>query len=183
MQFYRSNGHDVINLDGGAPRNAQLNSLWKECNILDRDKVSSLIHDFRPDNVIHMAARTDLHGTTLEDYEANRAGVQNAVDAVNSVGTVQRELYASSRMIVQTGYIMKSEWDYKPNLPYRDSKVETEKVVRAQPEGSVPWLLFRPTSIWGEWFEIPSNRGQESLRASQGNARDEELRLCWQCRL
>jgi nucleoside-diphosphate-sugar epimerase len=155
VEFYRSKGYDVINLDGGAPRNAQLNSLWKECSILDREKVSKLIHDFRPDNVIHMAARTDLHGTTLEDYEANRAGVQNVVDAVNSVGTVHRALYASSRMIVQTGYIMKSEWDYKPNLPYGESKVETEKVVRAQPEGSVPWLLFRPTSIWGEWFDIP----------------------------
>jgi GlcNAc-P-P-Und epimerase len=155
VEFYHSRGWEVVNFDVITSRNPKLASLWTEGSILDRDRVRAVIDDFRPGFVVHLGARCDLHGHTLEDYEANRAGVQNVVDAVNAVGSVKRALYASSRMVVQTGYIMKSEWDYKPNLPYGASKVETEKVVRAQPEGSVPWLLFRPTSIWGEWFDIP----------------------------
>ena len=155
VDFYHSRGWEVLNFDQLTPRNAAQSSLWREVSILDRDALIRSVSDYLPDYVVNLAARTDLHGTTIDDYEANRAGVQNIVDAVNSAGSVRRALYASSRMVVRTGYIMQSEWDYQPNLPYGDSKVETERIVRAQPEGSVPWLLFRPTSIWGEWFDIP----------------------------
>jgi nucleoside-diphosphate-sugar epimerase len=155
VDYYDSRGWEVVNLSDVPPRNLAQARLYRECDIEDRDTLYRLVKEIRPEVVVHLAARTDLDGKTVADYSTNVQGCQNVVDAVNAVGTVRRALYASSRLVFKIDHKPKHDYDYKPSTPYGESKIETERIVKAQPDGSVPWMLFRPTSIWGEWFDVP----------------------------
>jgi len=50
----------VAPLDVAKPRNQQHSNYWKRGDILDRDHIIEIFSDFRPQVVLHMAARTDL---------------------------------------------------------------------------------------------------------------------------
>ena len=46
--------------------------------------------------------------------------------------------------------------DYSATTPYGKSKVFLEKYVRDNCHNShYDWIIFRPTSIWGPWFDEP----------------------------
>jgi nucleoside-diphosphate-sugar epimerase len=155
VAYFVSKGWDVLNIAKDPPKDPSQSKMYRECNICDRDSVMGYFRDFKPEYVIHLAARTDLNGKVLQDYDPNITGTQNVVDATNEVGTVKRALYASTRLVFKMGYQHQHDYDYKATTVYGMSKIETERIVKAQPEGSVPWMLFRPTSIWGEWFDVP----------------------------
>ncbi len=56
-------------------------------------------------------------------------------------------------MVCRIGYEPVSDFDYCPPTAYGASKVETECLVRSAK--AIPWVLVRPTSIWGPWFDVP----------------------------
>jgi nucleoside-diphosphate-sugar epimerase len=59
-------------------------------------------------------------------------------------------------MVCPIGYQPKSEFDYNPPNKYGESKVLGEKIVREELKKSdFSWIILRPTSIWGPWFDIP----------------------------
>ena len=59
-------------------------------------------------------------------------------------------------MVCRIGYEPKDDNDYCPSTPYGESKVMGEKIVRAAANKiPCPWLIVRPTSIWGPWFDVP----------------------------
>ena len=147
-------GYEVANYDSIYPRNPQHARLFKEGNILDKEQLDITVHDFRPELCVHLAARTDLNGATIADYDANTSGVRNMIAAAQSVGTVTRILFASSRYVHRTEVFPKHDDDYSPFTTYGESKVETERIVRSSGL-EIPWAIFRPTSIWGPWFRIP----------------------------
>ena len=148
-------GEQVVSLDVEPPKNPEHRGLWREVDILDRETFLSEVRDAAPRIVIHFAARTDLHGQTVADYAANVAGVQNAIDAVNGAGTVERAIYASTRLVFEISHRPSHDYDYRATTPYGASKIEGEKLVLAQDDGAVPWVMVRPTSIWGPWFDVP----------------------------
>lgn len=80
--------------------------------------------------MIHLAARTDLRGVTLQDYDANMSGVSNVLAAINEAGSVQRAIFASSMYVCEPGYMPKDFEDYAPHTLYGESKVETEKELK-----------------------------------------------------
>ena len=57
-------------------------------------------------------------------------------------------------LVCRLGYKPSSEVDYCPNTPYGRSKVIGEELVRSS-NISFPWVIVRPTSIWGPWFAAP----------------------------
>lgn len=155
VDYYEKAGWEVWNLSDVPPRNKKQEHLYKLCDINNADLVHQLFAEFRPDFVVHLAARTDLDGKTIEDYRTNVGGTQNVVNAVNQVGSVQRAVYASSRLVFEIGHSPAHDYDYRPSTPYGESKIETERIVKSQGDSCVPWMLIRPTSIWGEWFHVP----------------------------
>jgi nucleoside-diphosphate-sugar epimerase len=44
------------------------------------------------------------------------------------------------------------EFDYSPPNAYGRSKVEAERIVRAEAVDRFTWTLVRPTTIWGPWW-------------------------------
>lgn len=147
-------GRVVTSIDVAPPRDPQHRTLWTEVDLVDADAVRAAVAEAAPVSVLHLGARTDLEGATLEDYAANTIGTANLLAAVRGCATPPRVIVASSRMVCPIGYQPSSDVDVDPPNAYGMSKVETERVFR---EGDYPgtWAITRPTSIWGPWFKAP----------------------------
>ncbi len=154
IEFYK-NTADVINLDIKSPRNKGHLKYWKNVDITNFEELNHAISKFSPDIVIHMAARTDLDGKTLEDYSANIQGVKNIMEITNKIDSISKVIFASSRLVCKIGYKPNDEYDYCPTTVYGESKVIGEKLVKENSEFTKKWIIVRPTSIWGPWFDIP----------------------------
>jgi nucleoside-diphosphate-sugar epimerase len=154
VEHYRARGSTVVNVDPAPPRNPAHRDVWTRFDPLDGEALRAAIAELRPTAVLHMGARTDLDGADLAAYAANTEGVRVMVDALRDAPSVQRVIFASSRMVCHIAYRPKHETDWCPPNPYGESKVVGEQIVRAA-DLPVPWTLVRPTSIWGEWFDVP----------------------------
>lgn len=154
LQFYEEKGYNVFNIDKATPRRKECIKNWRELNILDYDSFESEILSIQPDIVIHLAARTDLNGKKLIDYDSNTVGTQNLIKILNKVPSIKRVIFTSSMLVCSPGYIPKNSTDYAPTTPYGESKVLMEKIIN-QTQHSYEWAIVRPTSIWGPWFSEP----------------------------
>jgi nucleoside-diphosphate-sugar epimerase len=132
----------------------EINDLTHIIDICDYTAFRTAVLDFCPDYIIHLAARTDLDGTSLSDYAANIIGVENLMKIVNELPNLKKVLITSSMLVCHTGYYPKNQSDYAPTTLYGESKVETEKIVWAN-KPHCDWAILRPTSIWGPWFGVP----------------------------
>lgn len=155
VQHYLDLGADVANFDIAPPRNRAHAGLWRPVDLLDSPSLAKAVGDYSPQLVFHMAARTDLEGRSLDDYAANIAGVENLVDALLRLSGLQFAVFASSMLVCRIGYQPVDEFDYRPGTPYGESKALGEQIVRRRAGSGFPWLLVRPTSIWGPWFGSP----------------------------
>jgi nucleoside-diphosphate-sugar epimerase len=102
-----------------------------------------------------LAARTDLKGTQLEQYRANIDGVRNIIYAARTLKRVERIVFGSSMLVCPLGYQPHSDDDYKPSTIYGTSKAIGEQLVRTLAGITIPWVIVRPTSLWGPWFDVP----------------------------
>ncbi len=154
VEHYTESGVPVLNLDPAEPRNWQHVSYWRRVDPLDADDLRIALSEFAPTHVHHLGARTDLHGTTLDDYAYNTRGVEIVIDVCNKLDGLRRVVFASSRLVCRIGYQPTSDIDYCAPNAYGESKVRGEQIVRSAETG-FPWVILRPTSIWGPWFDIP----------------------------
>ena len=156
LEYLTAHTHHVCNFDIVAPRNIKHHSNWHQGDLLDVDELRSLLLKFSPEIIFHMAARTDLDGKTVDDYSINTVGVKNLICASRGIASLRRIIFASSRLVCKIDYNPKDEFDYYPDTPYGQSKVNGEKIVRNYLAGMpCEALIVRPTSIWGPWFEVP----------------------------
>ncbi|QCR22593.1 NAD(P)-dependent oxidoreductase [Pontibacter sp. SGAir0037] len=148
-------GHEVLNLDIARPQNEQQFPYWRQVDILEFEKLKVLILLFNPDVIIHLAAVTDLDGTTLDYYRANFDGTKHIIDIANMLPSIKKVVYTSSMYVCKPGYVPLNYDDYKPHTLYGESKVKAELLVKESVNINHNWVLIRPTSIWGPWFNIP----------------------------
>lgn len=152
VEYLLNHGYKVINFDLRPPRNSIYKSFWLRIDICNRDELIQASREFKPDYIIHLAARTDLNEqANLEDYNANIKGVENIME-IAVIENVKRIVVASSMLVCKLGYIPKDELDFSPSTLYGESKVLTEKIAR---KFINDWVIIRPTSIWGPWFGEP----------------------------
>lgn len=144
----------VVNLDASPPRCSEHAPLWRRCDLLDATGLEAVARDTRPTHVLHLAARTDLHGSTSRDYAANTEGTRNVLQALEGLSAPPRLVVASSRMVCRIGYRPRAADDYCPPNAYGASKVQTERILSGSGYGG-GWSVVRPTSIWGPWFGVP----------------------------
>lgn len=155
IQSFLDKGMKVLNLDMMPPRNSSHNHVWHEQDILDKGHVVELVRRFSPDYIFHMAARTDLNGSKIDEYQANTTGVSNVIEALNELGKFEKVVFASSMLVCRLGYQPLNDRDYCPPNAYGESKVLGEEMVRSQMREGLPWVIVRPTSLWGPWFDVP----------------------------
>lgn len=163
MESFLADGWEVRNFDREEVRESRHREFQKKGDILDGTALKAAVKEFQPELVVHLAARCDLDGATVEDYAANTSGVQKTIDAVRAAGSVQRVLFASSRYVHRTEVFPGRDDEYSPFTAYGASKVQGERIVR-QSGLEIPWALFRPTSIWGPWFGVPYRQFFDTVR-------------------
>lgn len=156
VEYFATRGYNVLNYDFRSPQNEAYIANWVKGDINDFDTYLKITADFSPDYFIHLAARTDLleEKDLTNGYESNIKGVHKTIDVINRVSSIKRVLFASSRLVCRIDYLPKNFDDYCPPNLYGESKVLGEKIVK-QAEINKEWLIFRPTSIWGPWFDTP----------------------------
>lgn len=147
-------GHTVINIDIYPPRNNEHLKYWQKIDIRNYKSIKEIALSFNPDYIIHLAARTDLDGKSIHDYDSNTKGVSNIINTASLLPNLKKIIITSSMLVCHTGYYPKDQFDYSPSTLYGESKVETEKIVWNNPP-KCDWAIIRPTSIWGPWFGIP----------------------------
>lgn len=146
--------HEIINIDIVSPPINALKTKTEICDICDKERLSQIIKSFAPDYIVHLAARTDLNGKTIEDYDVNISGTKNVVDIASDLPGLKKLLVTSSMLVCKAGYQPKHSEDYCPTTLYGESKVETERITR-DINPACDWAFLRPTSIWGPWFKVP----------------------------
>ena len=151
---YFSKKAEVKNIDIKKPMNKAHEIYWQDIDITDKEKVQKAFVSFNPDFIVHLAARTDLDGCCMLDYNANVVGVENVLEAASLCPNLKKILITSSMLVCKVGYLPKTYNDYCPTTWYGRSKVETEKIVWTN-KPKCDWALLRPTSIWGPWFGVP----------------------------
>lgn len=154
LESFILEGYEVLNLDIVKPKNNELIQSWKKVDINSFDILKDDIINFNPDYIVHLAARTDLDGTSLEDYQTNILGVENLLKISNELKDLKKIIITSSMLVCHGGYYPKDQFDFKPTTVYGDSKVMTEKLVWKN-KPLCDWAIIRPTSIWGPWFGVP----------------------------
>lgn len=148
-------GASVLNLDNQKPLNDDHLPHWRQIDILDYESLEAEIIEFKPDFIVHLAAVTDLNGKTLDYYRANIDGTKNIIEISKKVPTLKKVIFTSSMYVCQPGYIPTCYNDYKPHTIYGESKVKGEQLVKQLTDTHFSWVIVRPTSIWGPWFNIP----------------------------
>lgn len=144
----------VRNIDFNMPKIQKRNTYWENIDITNYSELEKCILEFSPNYIVHLAARTDLQGNTIEDYSANTIGVKNLLKIVKLLPNLKKIIITSSMLVCHTGYYPKHQFDYAPTTIYGESKVETEKTVWTN-KPHCDWAIIRPTSIWGPWFGEP----------------------------
>jgi nucleoside-diphosphate-sugar epimerase len=165
VEFYIHEGWQVLNIDKAPPRNSLHQSFWKQIDITNKHDLQDIFQMFSPKYVLHFAARTDLiEQNNLSGYSANYSGVQNIIDAVRATPSIQRVIFASSQLVCRIGYQPKDAEDYCPTTLYGFSKVIGEQIIRASRDIGCSFIIVRPTSIWGPWFDIPYRTFFQTIR-------------------
>jgi len=154
LDKFVKDGFDVMNIDIKSPRNKKLIKYWENVDITNLDEFRKVVESFNPDYVVHLAARTDLDGESLNDYTANTVGVENLMKITKKLPSLKKVLITSSMLVCRAGYKPKDQFDFTPTTVYGESKVLTENMVWLTPP-TCDWAILRPTSIWGPWFNIP----------------------------
>ncbi len=155
LEYMLGVGFKTLGIDIQVPQNNSSKNQFEQVDILDSSALNRVFVKFQPSHVVHLAARTDLMGKTLEEYKTNFKGVQSLIDAISLCDSVERCIFISSKLVCRTGYKPLSWEDYNPDTLYGQSKAEGEKIIRASNKLKCDWLIARPTSIWGPWFNIP----------------------------
>lgn len=150
--LYKDN--EILNIDIKEPQNINHRHLWKKVDINDFESFEYVVCLFNPDYIIHLAARTDLEGKKINDYNTNIIGVKNVILISKQIHTLKKIIITSSMLVCHTDYTPLHQRDYAPSTIYGQSKCMTEKLVW-ESELTTDWLIIRPTSIWGPWFDIP----------------------------
>lgn len=142
--------YECINCDVIPPRNHSQSELFHCCDILDVNSLVDLVGLFRPNFIFHLAARTDLGGTSLSDYLVNIDGTQNVFRACKQFPEIKVIVF-SSQLVNPISYTPIDELDVNPPNYYGQSKVLTEQITRSN-DSTHNWVIVRPTTIWGPWF-------------------------------
>jgi len=157
LQFFLDKRYEVLNIDFNPPQNKAHLKYWSNVDITKYEILEKCILEFGADYVVHLAARTDLDGKIIEDYNANIIGVQNILDSLKKSKKIKRVIFASSQLVC-SGRMPMNDNDYNTVNVYGESKKQGELIIKNDHEIPFEWVIVRPTSIWGPWFREPYHR-------------------------
>ena len=111
IEFLRGKNVKLLNLDVHQPLCSKHVSYWKKQDILNFSTLMKLFQEFRPQCVIHLAARTDCdENTTVEkDYRVNTVGTENVIAAIKATPSVSRVVITSTQYVCRPGLLPEND--------------------------------------------------------------------------
>ena len=149
-----SKDFDVMNVDIAKPKMNSHIKYWTNIDICEYNSLEHAVMEVNPDDILHLAARTDLDGKSVSDYSANTIGVENVLKVASKLKHLKKIVITSSMLVCHVAYQPKDQYDYSPSTFYGESKVITEQQTW-KANLKCDWAIIRPTSIWGPWFGEP----------------------------
>ena len=92
----------------------------QQIDILDRNKVQELLQLIEPDIILNLAAKTDLKGKNLTDYDLNWIGSLNIYESISELKISPLLIHFSSMLVCRMGYTPKDMEDYQNREPVND---------------------------------------------------------------
>jgi nucleoside-diphosphate-sugar epimerase len=159
-------GFEVVNLDVSKPLNESHERMWRSVNVMDAAATAEALRYFRPEAVVHLAARTDTDETAESAYRINIEGTRHVLDAVAGTPSVGRVIVASSQFVFYGERELPAhDSDFRPHTAYGRSKAEMEMLTRRSGL-SCTWTIVRPTNVWGPWSLRHTRQFFRALRAN-----------------
>jgi nucleoside-diphosphate-sugar epimerase len=143
-------GDQVLNLDLNPPKVQMQGGTWRKVDLKSSVQVAEALLSFEPDVVIHLAAKADFDGKTLEDFNDNIVGSSVLYSALIGSGFLGRLIVTSTQYVIGPGGLPIHDTYFNPNTLYGESKVKTEMMLRESNIGCC-WTIIRPTNVWGPW--------------------------------
>ncbi len=145
-------GLTVVNFDIRPPQKSIHQQYWKPVDIRERENLAKSVQGFGPTHILHLAAMTGMDIDNFDYFSTNTDGVENLMASTFRAPSLEKTLFTSSLLVCRNGYIPINDTDYCPPNLYGKSKMIGEQLVRSNPING-KWVIARPTSIWGPWFE------------------------------
>ena len=79
IQHLLDKGADVRNFDRSEPADSKHAAMWIRGQVGDLTSFKAAMKEVEPDYIVHLAARTDLSGRGMEDYQDNISGANNII--------------------------------------------------------------------------------------------------------
>jgi nucleoside-diphosphate-sugar epimerase len=144
-------GHRVTGIDRISPSSGREPDRFIEGDLMQREVLNEGLRNV--DRVFHLAAAKDDWGISREEYFRENAGVTEALLEAAHDHEVFDHVFYSTVAVHGTGPEPKVEdAPFAPEIPYGESKVESEKLYRefAEEHDDSRVLVLRPSAIFGE---------------------------------
>ncbi len=152
MDYLIDNKISCMNIDFLPPKKDTHRRYWVNVDCCDYSEFKKSISHFNPTHILHLAADLGMEHKNFDNLQCNIKGIENLIESVKNIDSIQRIIFTSSLLVCKNGYIPENDTDYCPPNLYGESKVIGEKMVRSA-NLTCQWAIVRPTSIWGPWFD------------------------------
>lgn len=144
----RRTKHDWLGTGRKADSAPGCEDRYLQMDIVDKEQVSEVIRDFRPEVIIHGAAMTqvdDCEAKRSECWEANVTATGHLLESAQSVGA--RFIFVSTDFIFDgTKTLLDEQAVPAPVNYYGESKLAAEQLVMAY---AGPWAILRTVLVYG----------------------------------
>lgn len=152
-------GH-VVGFDRKAPAPPPPGCTYMPVEITSDESVHEALrilkehHGTRIASVIHLAAYYDFFGAPSPKYdEITVKGTERLLRGLREGGFQVEQFVFSSTMLVhapgEPGQFITEDWPLQPTWAYPESKVRTEKIIRAG-RGDIPVVLLRISGVYDD---------------------------------
>jgi nucleoside-diphosphate-sugar epimerase len=153
----------VIGLDRQAPKQLPSTAKFEEIDLTSDQSVRRVMgkirekHGGRIASVVHLAAYFDLTGEPNPKYqEITVRGTERLLRELQAF-EVEQFIFASSMLVHRPGRpgdLITEDWLLEAKLPYRSSKIETERLIHDQ-RGQIPVVYLRPAGVYDDLCRNP----------------------------
>lgn len=163
LVFRLAESYNVVGFDLQEPKELPPAASFERIDLTSEDSVRQPLaavrerHGGRIASVIHLAAYFDLTGEPNPKYEQITVrGTERLLGALQAF-EVEQFVFASSMLAHRArrpSELIDEDWPLESDLPYRASKVETERLIHAQ-RGSIPVVYLRPAGVYDDLCRNP----------------------------
>lgn len=142
---------NIINFDFNKPKIPTHYPYWVNIDIRNKIQLKEEFKRVNPNYIIHLAARTDLSGKSIDDYSSNTIGTKNLID-LSILYKPKFFVHTSTRLVNTNGFKPEDYNFHNPDTFYGESKSISESYFK---NVNFNYVILRPTSLWGPYFGEP----------------------------